>query len=101
MEPEDGRSEVCRSVDLLAPEGYGEIIGGSERMSDPEKLIAAIERHKLPKEVYEWYIDLRRYGSVIHSGFGLGVERTVAWVCGLDHIRETAAFPRLLNNLRP
>lgn len=101
MEPETDRPETCRSVDLLAPEGYGEIIGGSERMSDPEKLIAAIERHKLPKEVYDWYIDLRRYGSVVHSGFGLGVERTVAWICGLDHVRETAAFPRMLNNLRP
>ncbi|MEZ4860861.1 MAG: asparagine--tRNA ligase [Caldilineaceae bacterium] len=101
MEPEADRPEVCRSVDLLAPEGYGEIIGGSERMSDPEKLIAAIQHHKLPQEVYEWYIDLRRYGSVVHSGFGLGVERTVAWVCGLDHVRETIAFPRLLNVLRP
>jgi asparaginyl-tRNA synthetase len=101
MEPENDRPETCRSVDLLAPEGYGEITGGSERMSDPEKLIAAIERHKLPQEVYEWYIDLRRYGSVVHSGFGLGVERTVAWICGLEHVRETTAFPRLLNNLRP
>ncbi len=93
MEPEAGRPEVCRSVDLLAPEGYGEIIGGSERMSDPEKLVAAIQRHNLPEEVYEWYIDLRKYGSVVHSGFGLGVERTVAWVCGLEHVRETIAFP--------
>ncbi|MEZ4728037.1 MAG: asparagine--tRNA ligase [Caldilineaceae bacterium] len=101
MEPEAERPEVCRSVDLLAPEGYGEIIGGSERMSDPEKLIAAIQHHQLPQEVYEWYIDLRRYGSVVHSGFGLGVERTVAWVCGLDHVRETIAFPRTLTNLRP
>ena len=101
MEPEPGRGEVCRSVDLLAPEGYGEIIGGSERMSDPEKLLAAIEHHKLPKEVYQWYIDLRRYGSVVHSGFGLGVERTVAWVCGLDHVRETIAFPRTLTSMRP
>ncbi len=101
MEPEQGRAEVCRSVDLLAPEGYGEIIGGSERMSDPEKLLAAIEQHGLPQEVYEWYLDLRRYGSVVHSGFGLGVERTVAWICGLDHVRETIAFPRMLNNLRP
>jgi asparaginyl-tRNA synthetase len=101
MEPEADRPEVCRSVDLLAPEGYGEIIGGSERMSDPEKLIAAIAHHKLPQSVYEWYIDLRRYGSVVHSGFGLGVERTVAWVCGLDHVRETIAFPRTLTNLRP
>lgn len=101
MEPWPGRPEVCKSVDLLAPEGYGEIIGGSERMSDPAKLVAAIERHKLPQAVYEWYIDLRRYGSVVHSGFGLGVERTVMWVCGLDHVRETIAFPRTLTNLRP
>ncbi len=101
MEPEPGRDEVCRSVDLLAPEGYGEIIGGSERMSDPEKLLAAIDRHKLPREAYDWYIDLRRYGSVVHSGFGLGVERTVAWVCGLDHVRETIAFPRTLTYRRP
>ena len=101
MEPEGDRPEVCRSVDLLAPEGYGEITGGSERMSDPGKLIAAIERHKLPQEPYEWYVDLRRYGSVVHSGFGLGVERTVAWVCGLDHVRETIAFPRMLNTMRP
>jgi asparaginyl-tRNA synthetase len=101
MEPEPGRAEVCRSVDLLAPEGYGEIIGGSERMSDPEKLIAAIRHHRLPEDVYQWYIDLRTYGSVVHSGFGLGVERTVAWVCGLDHVRETIAFPRLLTSMRP
>ena len=101
MEPEADRPDVCRSVDLLAPEGYGEIIGGSERMSDPEKLIAAIDRHHLPQDVYQWYVDLRRYGSVVHSGFGLGVERTVAWVCGLDHVRETIAFPRTLTNLRP
>ena len=100
MEPEPGRDDVCRSVDLLAPEGYGEIIGGSERMSDPEKLLAAIRRHDLPEEVYEWYMDLRRYGSVVHSGFGLGVERTMAWVCGLDHVRETIAFPRTLTNMR-
>jgi asparaginyl-tRNA synthetase len=101
MEPEGERSEVCRSVDLLAPEGYGEIIGGSERMSDVEKLLAAIEHHQLPREVYDWYIDLRRYGSVVHSGFGLGVERMVAWVCGLDHLREAIAFPRTLNSMRP
>ncbi len=101
MEPEPGRPEVCRSSDLLAPEGYGEIIGGSERMSDPDVLLAAIERHGLPREAYEWYVDLRRYGSTPHSGFGLGVERTVSWICGLDHIRETIAFPRMLNRLRP
>lgn len=101
MEPEPGRPEVCRSADLLAPEGYGEIIGGSERMSDPDVLLAAIDRHGLPREAYEWYVDLRRYGSVPHSGFGLGVERTVAWICGIEHIRETIAFPRMLNRLRP
>ncbi|MCS6827756.1 MAG: asparagine--tRNA ligase [Caldilinea sp.] len=101
MEPEPDRPEVCRSVDLLAPEGYGEITGGSERISDPEKLIAAIRRHNLPLEPYAWYIDLRRYGSVVHSGFGLGVERTVAWICGLDHVRETIAFPRTLTTMRP
>ncbi len=101
MEPEPDRPEVCRSVDLLAPEGYGEITGGSERMSSAEKLIAAIEHHKLPMAPYEWYVDLRRYGSVVHSGFGLGVERTVAWICGLDHVRETIAFPRMLTTMRP
>jgi asparaginyl-tRNA synthetase len=101
MEPEPGRPEVCRSSDLLAPEGYGEIIGGSERMSDPDVLLAAIDRHGLPREAYAWYIDLRRYGSAPHSGFGLGVERTVSWICGLDHIRETIAFPRMLNRLYP
>ncbi|MGQ9489257.1 MAG: asparagine--tRNA ligase [Anaerolineae bacterium] len=101
MEPEPGRPEVCRSADLLAPEGYGEIIGGSERMSDPDMLLAAIDRHGLPRDAYQWYVDLRRYGSVPHAGFGLGVERTVAWICGLEHIRETIAFPRMLNRLRP
>jgi asparaginyl-tRNA synthetase len=101
MEPEPGRPEVCRSSDLLAPEGYGEIIGGSERMSDPEVLLAAIDRHGLPREAYQWYIDLRRFGSAPHSGFGLGVERTVSWICGLEHIRETIAFPRMLGRLRP
>lgn len=101
MEPWPGRPEVCKSVDLLAPEGYGEIIGGSERMSDPELLLAAIRRHELPEANYQWYIDLRRYGSVPHSGFGLGLERTVAWICGLDHIRMTSPYPRTLNRLTP
>ncbi len=101
MEPDPERAEICRSVDLLAPEGYGEIIGGSERMSDPEKLLAAIRAHGLPEETYAWYLELRKYGSVVHSGFGLGVERTVAWVCGLDHVRETIPFPRMLGSMRP
>lgn len=101
MEPWPGRPEICKSVDLLAPEGYGEIIGGSERMSDPDVLLAAIQRHELPVENYQWYLDLRQYGSVPHSGFGLGLERTVAWITGIPHIRQAAAFPRTLNRLRP
>jgi asparaginyl-tRNA synthetase len=101
MEPWPGRPEVCKSVDLLAPEGYGEIIGGSERMSDPELLMAAIARHQLPPEPYQWYIDLRRFGTAQHSGFGLGLERTVAWICGIEHIRQTSPFPRTLNRLTP
>ncbi len=101
MEPWPGRPEVCKSVDLLAPEGYGEIIGGSERIADPDLLIQRIREHNLPLEPYKWYIDLRRYGSVPHSGFGLGVERTVAWICGIEHIRETIPFPRMLYRLYP
>lgn len=101
MEPWPGRPEVCKSVDLLAPEGYGEIIGGSERMSDPEVLLEAVRKHDLPEEHYGWYIDLRRFGSVPHSGFGLGLERTVAWICGISHIRQTIAFPRTLNRMHP
>lgn len=101
MEPWPGRPEVCKSVDLLAPEGYGEIIGGSERMSEPEVLIEAIHKHELPIEHYHWYIDLRRYGSVPHSGFGLGLERTTAWICGIHHIRETSPFPRTLKYMYP
>ena len=101
MEPWPGRPEVCKSVDLLAPEGYGEIIGGSERISDLNTLRAAIERHDLPMENYNWYLDLRRYGTVPHSGFGLGLERTVAWICGIDHVRETSPYPRTLNRMTP
>ena len=101
MEEEPGRPEVCRSVDLLAPEGYGEIIGGGERTASLELLERRIREHNLPREAYEWYLDLRRYGSVPHSGFGLGVERTVMWICGLPHIRETIPFPRLLERIYP
>jgi len=101
MEPEPGRPEVCRSADLLAPEGYGEIIGGSERMSDPDQLLAAIHKHKLPAGAYDWYVALRRYGSVPHSGFGLGVERTVAWITGASHLREAIPYPRVLGRLNP
>lgn len=101
MEPWPGRPEVCKSVDLLAPEGYGEIVGGSERMSNPDVLLEAIHRHQLPAENYQWYIDLRRYGSVPHSGFGLGLERTVRWICGIEQIRETSPFPRTLKRMNP
>lgn len=101
MEPWPGRPEICKSVDLLAPEGYGEIIGGSERMSDVNQLVEAIKKHELPLENYDWYLDLRKYGSVPHSGFGLGLERTVAWICGIDHIRQTSPFPRTLNRKTP
>jgi asparaginyl-tRNA synthetase len=101
MEPWPGRPEACKSVDLLAPEGYGEIIGGSERISDPDLLLERIHRDHLPEDAYRWYIDLRRYGSVPHSGFGLGVERTVSWIAGIHHIRETEPFPRTLGQVYP
>ena len=101
MQPVEGRPEVCRSVDLLAPEGYGEITGGSERIYDAGLLRARIDEIGISPENYAWYLDLRRYGSVPHAGFGLGVERTVAWVCGLPHIRETIPYARMLNRLYP
>ena len=101
MAQEPDRPEVCRSVDLLAPEGYGEIIGGGERSGDPEFLERQIERHKLPRDAYRWYLELRQFGGVPHSGFGLGVERTVTWLCGIKHIRETIAFPRMLEKMYP
>ena len=89
------------SVDCLAPEGYGEITGGGQRSADLDYLEGQIEAHGLPKRAFEWYLDLRRYGSVPHAGFGIGVERTLAWICGLEHVRETIPFPRLLNRLEP
>jgi asparaginyl-tRNA synthetase len=101
MAQEPDRPETCKSSDLLAPEGYGEIIGGGERSGDLAFLEAQIERHDLPRDAYEWYLDLRRFGSVPHSGFGLGVERTIMWLCGLQHIRETIPFPRLLGRMYP
>jgi asparaginyl-tRNA synthetase len=101
MAQEPERPEVCRSVDMLAPEEYGEIIGGGERSGDPEFLQRQIEAHNLPKDAYRWYLDLRRYGGVPHSGFGLGVERTVNWICSLPHIRESIAFPRMLGTIYP
>jgi asparaginyl-tRNA synthetase len=101
MQPVEGRPEVCRSVDLLAPEGYGEITGGSERIYDAELIEKRVAQIGITRENYAWYLDLRRYGSVPHSGFGLGVERTVAWICGLAHIRETIPYPRMLKRLYP
>lgn len=95
------RPEVVMCADLLAPEGYGEIIGGSQREDNLEWLIESIKHHNLPLEPFEWYLDLRRYGSVPHSGFGLGIERTVAWICGLPHVRETIPFARMLYRLYP
>ena len=101
MQPVEGRPEVCRSVDLLAPEGYGEITGGSERIYDAALLEARVAQIGLPREAYAWYLDLRRFGSVPHAGFGIGLERTVAWVCGLPHIRETIPYARMLNRNYP
>ncbi len=101
METVEGRPEVCESVDLLAPEGYGEMIGGGQRATSVELLEQRIAEHELPRDEYEWYLDLRRFGSVPHSGFGIGLERTVAWICGLSHVRETIAFPRMLEKIYP
>lgn len=101
MKPDPNRPEVVLCADLIAPEGYGEIIGGSQRIDDPELMEQRFKEHELSEEAYQWYMDLRRYGTVPHSGFGLGLERTVAWICGLDHVRETIPFPRLLYRLYP
>jgi asparaginyl-tRNA synthetase len=101
MEPWPGRPEVCKSVDLLAPEGYGEIIGGSERISSYDLLRQRLHEHNLPEVAFQWYLDLRKYGSVPHSGFGLGVERTVSWLTGISHIRETIAYPRTIKRVYP
>jgi asparaginyl-tRNA synthetase len=101
MQPDPERPEVALGVDVLAPEGYGEIIGGGQRVHDLNLLLQRIEEHHLPKEAFDWYIDLRKYGSVPHGGFGMGIERCVAWLCGLEHVRETIAFPRMLYRTRP
>ena len=101
MQPDGENPELALCMDILAPEGYGEIIGGSQRIHDYDLLSERIEEHHLPREAFQWYLDLRKYGSVPHSGFGMGVERVVAWVCGIDHVRETIAFPRMLNRMYP
>jgi len=101
MQPDPERPEVVLGVDVLAPEGYGEIVGGGQRIHDLELLLRRLEEHHLPREAFEWYIDLRKYGTVPHAGFGMGLERCVAWICGLDHVRETIPFPRMLYRTRP
>jgi asparaginyl-tRNA synthetase len=101
MEPDPKRPELALCVDVLAPEGYGEIIGGGQRASSLEFVQGRIKEHGLPEEAFDWYLDLRRYGSVPHAGFGMGIERAVTWICGLDHLRETIPFPRMLYRLKP
>jgi len=101
FQPDAARPELALGVDVIAPEGYGEIVGGGQRIHDPELLLKRIEEHDLPKDAFNWYIDLRKYGTVPHGGFGMGIERFVAWMCGIDHVRETIAFPRMLYRTRP
>jgi asparaginyl-tRNA synthetase len=99
--PDPRRPELALGVDIIAPEGYGEIVGGGQRIHDLALLESRLEEHKLPREAFEWYLDLRRFGTVPHAGFGMGVERFVAWMCGLEHVRETIAYPRMLYRTRP
>jgi len=101
MKPDPQRPEVALGVDVLAPEGYGEIIGGGERISDLDLLLARIKEHDLPQQAFEWYLDLRRYGTVPHGGFGMGIERAVSWICGLEHLREAIPYPRMLYRMYP
>jgi len=101
MQPDKARPDLALGVDFMAPEGYGELIGGGQRIHDLDLLEQRIREHNLPRDAYAWYLDLRRYGSCPHSGFGLGVERTVSWICGIKHIRETIPFPRLLYRIYP
>jgi asparaginyl-tRNA synthetase len=101
MKRDPQNNELALALDVLAPEGYGEIIGGSQREDNLDLLLARLKEHELPEDAFSWYLDLRRYGSVPHSGFGLGIERTVSWICGLDHVRETIPFPRMIYRLTP
>ncbi len=101
MQPDAQRPDLALAFDVLAPEGYGEIIGGSQRIHDYDVLVKRLREHNLPEEAFQWYLDLRRYGSVPHSGFGLGLERTVAWICGTEHIREVIPFPRMIYRVYP
>ena len=101
MKPDPNEPDKALCVDVLAPEGYGEIIGGGQRLDDLDLLLQRIKEHELPQEAFEWYLDLRRYGSVPHGGFGMGIERVVSWVCGLEHVRETIPYPRMLYRIYP
>jgi asparaginyl-tRNA synthetase len=101
MATDPERPELSLSADILAPEGYGEIVGGGERLADYDVLVQRIREHGLPEEDFRWYLDLRKYGTVPHSGFGMGIERVVTWICGIDHLRETIAFPRMLYRIYP
>jgi asparaginyl-tRNA synthetase len=101
MQPDPARPELAMCVDVLAPEGYGEVIGGGQRASDLDFLLKQIHSHGLPEEAFDWYLDLRKYGSFPHGGFGMGIERCTAWLCGIEHIRETIPFPRMLHRLKP
>ena len=101
MAPDPERPELSLSADVLAPEGYGEVVGGGERLADGELLLKRIREHGLPEEDFRWYLDLRRYGTVPHAGFGMGIERVVTWICGIEHLRETIAFPRMLYRIYP
>jgi len=101
MQPDPQRPELALCVDMLAPEGYGEIIGGSQRIHDYDLLMERLRQHELPEEPFRWYLDLRKYGSVPHGGFGMGIERVVAWLSGIEHVRETIPFPRTIYRIFP
>jgi asparaginyl-tRNA synthetase len=101
MKPDPERPDLALCVDVLAPEGYGEIIGGGQRIDDYDLLLSRIKEHGLPQEAFEWYLDLRRFGSVPHSGFGMGIERAVSWICGLDHLREAIPYARMIYRMYP
>jgi asparaginyl-tRNA synthetase len=101
MATDPERPELSLSADILAPEGYGEIVGGGERLADHDLLLQKIREHELPEESFQWYLDLRKYGSFAHAGFGMGIERVITWICGIDHLRETIAFPRMLYRIYP
>jgi asparaginyl-tRNA synthetase len=101
MQPDQERPDLALCMDVLAPEGYGEIIGGGQRIHDLALLRTRLKEHDLPEEAFKWYLDLRQFGSVPHAGFGMGIERAVAWICGIEHVRETIPFPRMLYKLYP